>query len=58
MEKSKYKIGDKVIFKSQVFIITDLGYRSPRYWYFIKEYNKRTTICKIIPETFLKPYNE
>ena len=58
MEKPKYKIDDKVIFNSQVFIVTDLGYRSPQYWYFIKGYDKRNKTCKVITEKFLKPYNE
>lgn len=58
MEKPKYKIDDKVIFNSQVFIVIDLGYRSLGYWYFIKKYDKGNNICKVITEKFLKPYNK
>lgn len=59
MEKAKYKIGDKVIFNSQIFIVTDVQCSSnQRYWYFIKEYNKRTSISKVIIDKFLKPYNK
>lgn len=58
MEESKYKIGDKVIFNSEVFIVTDLGYRSIGYIYFIKGYDKGNKTCKVITEKFLKPYNK
>lgn len=56
MENSKYKIDDKVIFNSQVFIVTYLEYRSLGYWYFIKGYNKGNNIRKIILEKYLEIY--
>ena len=59
MKNAKYKIGDKVIFNSKLFIVTDVHCSSLKnYWYSIKEYNKRTSICKIITDKFLKPYNK
>ena len=59
MKNSKYKIGDKVIFNSQIYIVTDIQCSSTqKYWYFIKQYNKRTSICKIITDKFLKPYEQ
>lgn len=58
VEKAKYKIGDKVIFNSQVFIVTNVGYRSLGHIYFIKGYDKGNNTCKVITEKFLKPYNK
>lgn len=54
MENSKYEIGDKVIFNSQVFIVHDVILT----WYFIKGYDKGNNTRKIITDKFLKPYNK
>ena len=59
MKNPKYKIGDKVIFNSQIFIVVDVHCSSTQtYWYFIKEYDKRTSIGKVITDKFLKPYKK
>lgn len=58
MENSKYEIGDKVIFNSQVFIVQDVIHTSIRTWYFIKGYDKGNNTRKIITDKFLKPYNK
>ena len=42
MKNPKYKIGDKVIFNSQIFIVHDVQYSSTQEpVYFIKGYDKR-----------------
>lgn len=59
MIKPIYKIGDKVIFNSQICIITDVGYSSGgKCYYFIKGYYKQNNIHKIITDKFLKPYKK
>ena len=58
MKNPKYKIGDKVIFNSQIFIVHDVQCTTQSILYFIKGYDKQNNTRKIITDEFLKPYDK